>query len=158
MALVDEYEAQVRSGSNPAYANYLGQMLAAKAGIDINSNQVSAAPADLLHSTAPAAEGSFWGGVKSSLDKATNTLMGPLLGNVGEPLGGSVGKSSIGGAIKSVADALDTTSAAVKFITDIPRVATTVLGLILIIAGIFALARGPAVQIVSGAVKEAVTS
>jgi len=54
------------------------------------------------------------------------------------------------------------TAASIKsglsFITDIPRVATTLLGLILIIAGIFALSKGPAVQIVGSAVKDAVTS
>jgi hypothetical protein len=53
---------------------------------------------------------------------------------------------------------IDATSAAVSFITDIPRVVTTLLGLVLIIAGIFALARGPAVNIVASAVREAATS
>lgn len=53
---------------------------------------------------------------------------------------------------------LDSGKAALAFITDIPRVATTALGLILIIAGIFALTKGPAVNIVTGAVRNAVTS
>lgn len=48
-------------------------------------------------------------------------------------------------------------AAGLAFITDIPRVATTLLGLILIIAGVFALSRGPAVQIV-GAFKNSVTT
>ena len=49
-------------------------------------------------------------------------------------------------------------SGAISFITDIPRVTTTLLGLILIIAGIFALSKGPAVNIVASAVKDAATS
>lgn len=43
-------------------------------------------------------------------------------------------------------------------VTDLPRMATMVIGLILIIAGIFALSRGPAVQVISSAAKTALTS
>ncbi len=66
-----------------------------------------------------------------------------------------------GGAAQAVTTAGDVASGTVsllKIITDIPRMTTMALGLILIIAGIFALARGPAVQIVTGAAKEALTS
>jgi len=59
--------------------------------------------------------------------------------------------SGLAGTAKAIGSGL-------SFITDIPRVATTLLGLILIIAGIFALSKGPAIQIVGGAVKDAVTS
>lgn len=64
----------------------------------------------------------------------------------------------IGSAATSVSNAASAGSAAIAFITDIPRVATTVLGLILIIAGIFALSKGPAVNIVTTAVRDTVTS
>lgn len=60
--------------------------------------------------------------------------------------------------IAPIVKSAEAASSALDFITDIPRVATTLLGLILIIAGIFALTRGPAVQIVTSAVKEAATS
>jgi hypothetical protein len=64
---------------------------------------------------------------------------------------GAAGNSTTGAILTSA-------GSAISFITDIPRVTTTLLGLILIIAGIFALSRGPAVQIVGGALKEAATS
>jgi hypothetical protein len=64
---------------------------------------------------------------------------------------GAAGNSTTGAVLASA-------GSAISFITDIPRVTTTLLGLILIIAGIFALSRGPAVQIVGGALKEAATS
>ena len=137
MSLVDDYENAVRN--NAPEKNYLAQMVAAKAGININANEVTAAPASLLPKPATGAnQGGFWGGIGGAINNATNTLMGPLLGDVGTPLGGAAGNVGV---------ALDSTKQAIKFITDIPRVATTLLGLILIIAGVFALAKGPAVQI-----------
>lgn len=168
MSLVDEYEAAVRSGSNPAYANYLAQILASNAGININSNQVTAAPSNLLpqHTdTVAASDSNFWGGssIGGGLDAFVQGIMHPLdtlTGTNTAQMNADVkaGKGGISQAIGAVSDAVSGTNAAIKFITDIPRVATTVLGLILIIAGIFALSRGPAVQIVSSAVKTAVTS
>lgn len=144
MSLVDDYESAVRRGAPEA--NYLAQMLAASAGININANDVAAAPASMLHPVndikATANQGSFWGGIGGAIDNATNTLMSPFLGKIGEPLGG---------AAKVVSDVAGNSDKAMKFITDIPRVATTLLGLILIIAGIFALAKGPAVQIMGAA-------
>lgn len=145
MSLVDDYESAVRGGNAPV-ANYLAQMLASQAGININANQVTAAPASLLPKAPSTSNTSFFGGIGNAINNATNTLMGPLLGNVGTPLGGGVGA-----VVNHAGDIVNSTDKAVKFITDIPRVATTLLGLILIIAGVFALAKGPAVQIVKGA-------
>lgn len=62
------------------------------------------------------------------------------------------------GQDQATGNTIDSGKAALAFITDIPRVATTLLGLILVIAGIFALTKGPAVNIVTSAVRGAVTS
>lgn len=165
MALVDEYEAAVRGG-NTQYANYLAQILASGAGININANQVTAAPASMLPSnsnTAPASSNGFWGGLTQGGDAILQGILHPfdtLTGHNTDQMNADIkgGKGGVSEVIGAVSDAVSGTSAAVKFITDIPRVATTILGLILIIAGIFALSRGPAVQIVGSAVKEAVVS
>lgn len=50
--------------------------------------------------------------------------------------------SALGKTIGGVAGAAKTVSAGFNFITDIPRVATTVIGGIMIAAGIFAISRG----------------
>jgi hypothetical protein len=82
-----------------------------------------------------------------------NALSGiPILGPLNKLLGSTADPNS------PLSAATSTTSSALAFITDIPRVVTTLLGLVLIIAGIFALSRGPAVNIVSSAVREAATS
>lgn len=65
--------------------------------------------------------------------------------------GGGVDARPIEKAVASSSTALD-------FITDIPRVLTALIGVILIIAGIFALAKGPAIQVVGSAIKDAATS
>lgn len=167
MSLGDEYEALVRSGSNPQYANYLAKILAANAGIDINANSVTAAlPSQLPNRSGSSAnDGSFWGGLSfgTALDAIGQGLAHPfdtLTGNNTAQMNTDLksGKAGISGLISGVSDAVSGTSAAIKFITDIPRVATTLLGLILIIAGIFALSRGPAIQIVGSAIKRGATS
>lgn len=158
MALVDEYEAAVRGG-NTKYANYLAQILASGAGININANEVTAAPSALLShgDPTPAGDGNFWGGLSSGVAGLQSGVAG-LLGAIDSidptaPKGGGKGPlSSVADLLGGVSDAVSGTSAALKFITDIPRVVTTLLGLILIIAGIFALAKGPAIQVL-GALK-----
>lgn len=146
MSLGSDYEDAVRGGNTPL-ANYLAQMLAANAGINIAANQVEAAPASFFpdKNTTPSAggDGGFWGGLGKF----------PLL--PGLP---GLTPDAIGSVIGGVGDAAKGAGSAISFITDIPRVATTILGLILVIAGIFALTRGPAVNIVSNAVSKAVTS
>ena len=85
-----------------------------------------------------------------------------FVGEVGSQFGtltsGSNPALMLGTAASALVTATGSTSAALAFITNIPRMTTTLLGLVLIIAGIFALSRGPAVQIVGGAIKEAVIS
>lgn len=142
MALVDDYENAVRN--NSPTKDYLAQMIATSAGININANQVTAAPASMLK----APQSGFFKGIGDAINNATDTLMSPLLGKLGSPLGGGVGT-----VVKTAGDIVNPTGKAIKFITDIPRVVTTLLGLILIIAGIFALAKGPAVQIIGDAKK-----
>lgn len=60
--------------------------------------------------------------------------------------------------LKKGAGPVSSLTSAFDFITDIPRVATTLLGLILIIAGIFALSRGPVINIAANAIKTAATT
>lgn len=165
MALVDDYEALVRSGSNPQYANYLAKILASGAGININANDVTAAPANMLpdNSHAPASGQGFWGGLTEGGDAILQGFLHPLdtfTGANHSQMNADLksGKGGVSEVIGAVSDAVSGTSAALKFITDIPRVATTLLGLILIIAGIFALSRGPAVQIVGGVLRDAAVS
>ncbi len=85
-----------------------------------------------------------------SLDKVFGEI--PVIGAVNNALGSTGNPKSV------LSGGLSATGSALSFITDIPRVATTLLGLILIIAGIFALTKGPVVNIVSSAVREAATS
>lgn len=62
------------------------------------------------------------------------------------------------GSLTSSTSPLASAASAIAFITDIPRVTTALIGIVLIIAGIFALTRGPAVQIVTTAARETLTS
>lgn len=62
------------------------------------------------------------------------------------------------GSITATNGPIAAASAGLAFITDIPRVVTTLLGMILIIVGLFALAKGPAVQVIGSAVRDAATS
>lgn len=153
MSLGSDYESAVRSGNTPL-ANYLAQMLAANAGINIAANQVEAAPASFFSSnSAPSAggdSGGFWGGLGKF--PLLPVLPGLTPDNIGSVIKGA------GDVAKGLSGAASGASSAIKFITDIPRVATTLLGLILVIAGIFALTRGPTVNIVTRAVTGAVTS
>lgn len=161
MALVDDYENAIRSGDTNT-ANYLAQMLATQAGININTNSVSAAPASLLPTlgtqSAPAASsgGGFFSGLLSGaqslqdwlekIDPTSNTNMG------GKGLTGQTNPATVGQATGQA------TASAFSFITDIPRVTTTILGLILIIAGIFALASGSAAKVIVNTVHANATS
>ena len=155
MALGDDYLAAVRSGNKP-YANYLAQMLAAQAGININANTVEAAPLSVLQPgigalpALPPLPGQATGGGLPDLSTAADAILQGIMHPWDTITGANAGTKP--------PPIVSSTTAALNFITDIGRVTTTVLGLILIIAGIFALARGPAVQIVGGALREAATS
>jgi hypothetical protein len=86
---------------------------------------------------------------QSTVSTITQGALNAVIPGLGDAVTGLAGTAST---------AASATSAAFSFITDIPRVATTVVGIILIIAGIFALSRGPAVEIATDAVKAAATS
>lgn len=156
MSLADEYYQAVKSG-NTGYANYLAQILASQAGININTNTVTAAPLDVINGlpalpAIPAISGQASGGV--SLGSAADAILQGIL----HPLDTLSGKNAGTTPPPTVSGIGSGVGSALGFITDIPRVATSVLGLILIIAGIFALSRGPAINIVSSAIKTAATS
>lgn len=171
MSLGSLYEDAVNSGDT-AMANYYAKMLAANAGININTNDVTAATPGMLAGNSNSVSldiGNLFpdsSGTPSVIPSAsqgstyvgafTNTLLHPLdtLKGFFDPKQAAANA----GADNSMGVKVDSTRSAISFITDIPRVATTLLGLILIIAGIFALSKGPAVNIVSSAVREAVTS
>lgn len=98
-----------------------------------------------------------------------NTIGGYLLQNIPGNLGNEVlaiGNAITGNApvnnsipgLQSVVNTAQSLGSALAFITDIPRVTTAVVGLVLVIAGIFALSRGPAVQIVTTAARDTLTS
>jgi hypothetical protein len=158
--LVDDYENAVRSG-DVGTANYLAQMLASQAGININANSVSAAPASMLPSVpalsskAPASSGGFFSGLLGGAQSFQNWL------EKIDPTSNTNSKTSITGSTNPVTvgqTAGSATAGALSFITDIPRVTTSLLGLILIIAGIFALSAGSAARVIVNTVHSNVTS
>jgi hypothetical protein len=88
------------------------------------------------------------------------------LGNIFDTLAMGVpvigpGLSAVGGATNAISGVYTAGKAAVGFlgfISDLPRLATTLIGVILIIAGIFALSRGPAVQVLGSLAKDALVA
>lgn len=131
---IDAYVSSLAHGINPG--NAMGQNTQTGIGDSSPSSSVFSRIGNSIPTPASALSG-----IIGWVDKTI-----PALGKADSMVGlnPNTPGSGIGGAL--------------SFITDIPRVTTTLLGLILIIAGIFALAHGPAVQIVSGNIKEAVTS
>lgn len=142
--LSDLYEQAVRSG-NTDQATYYAQALAAQHGMSIQG--VTGASASQLPGSS-ASNGFFNLPALPSLSDIAGALF------TGSGLG--LANDLLTTNAKAASDATKTTGAALGFITDIPRVVTTVLGIILIIAGIFALSKGPAVQIVGGHLADAV--
>lgn len=73
----------------------------------------------------------------------------PSLGDLGGPQNNAASinaaTANMQTGVNNVASAASSVGSALSFITNIPRVTTTVLGLILIIAGIFALTKGQTV-------------
>jgi hypothetical protein len=158
VALVDDYENAVRSG-DVGTANYLAQMLASQAGININANSVSAAPASMLPAIQATPATPKISGLPSFGQAADAILQGVL-----HPLDTLTGKNTaamnkdVAAGTGPATNAVKSVSGALDFITDIPRVATTILGLILIIAGIFALSAGSAARVIVNTVHSNVTS
>lgn len=116
------------------------------AAAGIPSTMSNGAGADSAGSTS----GNFWGTIGGLTDFLFSTDLSPSAASA-DIAKGAAGNSTTGGVLSAA-------SGAISFIFDIPRVLTTLIGLILIIAGIFALARGPAVQVLGSAVREAATS
>lgn len=108
----------------------------------------SGIPGTDVQTETPDTSGGFFSNIWKGIGTVDKFL--PSLGKLDSGL--NMNPNDKGNIVESVGDAVSGTSAALKFISDIPRVTTTLLGLILIIAGIFALAKGPAVNIVSNAV------
>lgn len=145
--LSDLYVQAVNSGDHDA-ANYYAQALAAQAGLPIQG-VTAASPAQVNAAPAQSSGGGFPFSLPA-LPSLSDALKGISNGfGPGSILGGiaAVGAAeapAATGAVSSVGSAFD-------FITDVPRVVTTVLGIILIIAGIFALTKTNPIEIVSKA-------
>lgn len=79
----------------------------------------------------------------------------PMLGSIDSSVG--LNPNVPGSTLSNTGGAASALSF-VSFLSDLPRVATVVLGLVFIIAGVFALTRGPAVNVVSSAVRGALVA
>lgn len=103
----------------------------------------------------PQSPASFWTNpLTFDLGPSVDNLLAkiPIIGPLNKFVGSTSDPHSIAGGGGAAA------GAAWDFITDIPRVVTTVLGIILIIAGIFALTKGPVVNVVGNVARESLTS
>lgn len=162
MSLGDDYESAIRGGRTDE-ANYLAQMLASAAGININSNKVTAAPASMLpnsngYGSGPSAslsipEGYFSGGAGPSSNAPTydpstwsfSNILGPILQGFTNPLGTakSVGSSSEqdtqNAAALAKSDTIGGVGRLLAIVTDIPRMITLILGVALILIGLLML-------------------
>jgi hypothetical protein len=153
MSIGTDYEDAVRRGDTKV-ANYLAQMLASQAGININTNQVTAAPASMLPSlgygSAPSVsldipQGYFSGGDNSNQKSFFQGLMDfPLLPGGPSP-------NDIGGGVKAVGDTVGGIGRLLAIVTDIPRMITLILGVALIIIGLLMLNNKTIVQAVRAA-------
>lgn len=157
MALVDDYENAVKAG-NTQLADYLAKAVAFQYG-GINPANVTAAPASLLPTSstnAPSLNTSdFLNKIMNWIDSIDPTS--PM--NKGmNPLTSSGIASTLDSAVSTASNTVSGASSAIAFITDIPRVTTTVLGLILIIAGIFALSQGAAARVIVNTLHSNATS
>lgn len=145
--LFDEYSNAVATG-NSGYADYLGQIM--RIGDQQYGTEFNTAVGGSKTTTAPATENQGllypYSGTGSNLTGAA----GWLLGAIGTPLGTLFGGStnpfqnaqSAAGAAQGIQKG---TIAGLDFITDIPRVATTLIGGIMIAVGLIALTREPAI-------------
>jgi hypothetical protein len=145
--LFDEYSAAVAQG-NTGYADYLSNVLnigTQQYGSEFASNVGGAPSATTPGTTSPtettanptAAPQGLFGSISSALApwnpfNPQNSIAGNVVSGVG-----SVAAGAAGSALNA---ACPTCKAATSFITDIPRVATTFIGALLIIAGLIALA------------------
>lgn len=143
-SLLTEYQKAVNSG-NTQYANYLAQILASNAGIHINANEVTAAPAALVNGAAQAnnsatatpssTTSNFWGTLGGVADFMLNPFEWSPSAATAEIEKGQAGNSTTGAVVSGAGSFL-------SFISDIPRVGTVIVGGLLIAAGLFGLAGG----------------
>lgn len=165
MASLSDLYNQARLSGNTGAADYYAQALYAAANPGASIQGVTAAPltgaAGILPSGSLVPSNNIFGAIGNSLptlsdlfsliskyDPTTGTALDPMAGSGTNPI--KLGQSA--------SDLTDSAEGAIGFLSDIPRVVTSVIGLILIVAGIFALSRGPAVQVVGGHIKDALTS
>ena len=141
MALVDDYQSAVASGDTTT-ANYLAQMLAAQAGININTNQVTAAPNSMVNpapSSTTATSGNDWlDNLLNGLDTAFPSTLGAL-----DSIGGSGAPApDAGSAGAAVVSGVQGAGSFLSLLGDIPRLGTIIVGGLMIAAGLFGLAGG----------------
>lgn len=154
MSLGSDYEDAVRSG-NSQLANYLAKALAANAGININSNNISAAPASMFtqysSNSSPTASLSIPQGFldpgQGDADRPKYGLEGVIesLKIIGRAPGQAV--DAVTGTAGAVADGAAGVGSLLKIVTDLPRMVTIFIGLILLIAGLFMLGNKTVVAI-----------
>jgi len=162
MSLGSDYEDAVRRGDTNL-ANYLAQMLASQAGININTNKVEAAPASMLPSIgygqSPSVsldipQGYFSGGENSAttwqngigaIIQGFTHPYDTFFGNRDEQNAAAADK---GNAVKAVGDTVGGVGRLLAIVTDIPRMVTLILGVALIIIGLLMLNNRTIVQAV----------
>ncbi len=165
MSVGSDYEDAVRSGNTPL-ANYLAQALAANAGININANQVTAAPASMLNPATPMYSGNsvsmgipkgfFDPGqpdTSNTKDLTFGSGLGALVQGFTHPFDTFFGnQSEQNAAAASKGAAVDSVTGGVtgllKIVTDVPRMVTIFIGLVLLIAGLFMLGNRTIIQAV----------
>jgi len=158
VSLGSDYEDAVRSG-NTQLANYLAQALAANAGININTNQVTAAPASMLPQTPMYSSASSslnipkgfldpgqpdasnpnaltWSNALGALAQGFTNPFDTFFGNQDEQRAGAASKAA---TAAGVGDTVASVGSLLKIVTDVPRMVTIFIGLILLIAGLFML-------------------
>lgn len=141
MALVDDYQAAVASGDSTT-ANYLAQMLAAQAGININTNEVTAAPNSMVN---PTTSSSGLSGILGNTESWLNEYLPSDSANNAAIISTTAANpvnQAIQSGIDTVGGAVSTASGFFNFIGDIPRLGTTIIGGLMIAAGLFGLAGG----------------
>lgn len=135
-SITTEYANAVASG-NTQYASYLAQIMHG-----IGMDPQAAASVGMQPSAAQAPATNWLGNAMDWIDKFDPTS--PQNGGGG--IGGIV--SQAGGAVVKAIPGGSAVTKGLAFISDVPRVATTVIGALLIAAGIFALAGGSHRQII----------
>jgi len=142
---VAAYQAAVASGDT-SLANYLAQAIAASAGINVNANQVTAAPNSMVnpgYSSSSQPPKGFFGNLAGGIDQAI-----PALGSLDSMFGVNPGAPDAGSTGATVSNVITGTGSFLSFISDIPRVVTLLVGLMILTVGFFMLADKSVIQTV----------